>query len=330
MAEYLGKINIPKDTMLFVVNTVFSKNVKESTTKENILKMMPKIFENAESSEIIKLLPYKAYIALEKLINYVKTSDDIKKFFYSYEYPDVKYLEQAMIIVSRAKHTEYIYSLNPGVIEKLRKLFSKENRELAKRYGRIENLTMGLLYSYGVVDFDFLRTQISKFMSEIISEDELHDIYFKRLNLNIEVTYYDIEWTDINKTQQFVTYLHQDEADIGLLIDEQKIRGFRYKKFKEHEVLDRREYLWDKSTQRLYEYLKNRNKDILEYSFIMTIKKNELGENILGDLLRKCTFESESDINEFIILFTEWYNNSPQYLLGGYSPIEFCNVLEKK
>ena len=158
MAEYLGKINIPKDTMLFVVNTVFSKNVKESTTKENILKMMPKIFENAESSEIIKLLPYKAYIALEKLINYVKTSDDIKKFFYSYEYPDVKYLEQAMIIVSRATHTEYIYSLNPGVIEKLRKLFSKENRELAKRYGRIENLTMGLLYSYGVVDFDFLRT----------------------------------------------------------------------------------------------------------------------------------------------------------------------------
>lgn len=22
-------------------------------------------------------------------------------------------------------------------------------------------------------------------------------------------------------------------------------------------------------------------------------------------------------------LFTDWYNNSPQYMLGGYSPIEF-------
>ena len=40
MGEYIGRINVSKDTMLFVVNTVLKKGIKESTTKENILKMM--------------------------------------------------------------------------------------------------------------------------------------------------------------------------------------------------------------------------------------------------------------------------------------------------
>ena len=48
MGEYIGRINVSKDTMLFIVNTVFKKGIKESTTKENILKMMPEIYEKAE------------------------------------------------------------------------------------------------------------------------------------------------------------------------------------------------------------------------------------------------------------------------------------------
>ena len=44
MGEYIGRINVSKDTMLFIVNTVFEKGIKESTTKENILKMIPEIY----------------------------------------------------------------------------------------------------------------------------------------------------------------------------------------------------------------------------------------------------------------------------------------------
>lgn len=69
MGEYEG-INVSKDTMLFVVNTVSRNGIKESTTKENILKMMPEIYEKADSKEIIKLLPYKVYMALEDLMEY--------------------------------------------------------------------------------------------------------------------------------------------------------------------------------------------------------------------------------------------------------------------
>lgn len=302
MGEYIGRINASKDTMLFVANTVLKNGVKENTTKENILEMIPEIYEKADSKEIIKLLPYKSYMALEDLMEYVKTSDDIKRFFYDSEHQDVRYLEEAMIIICRAKHMEYNYSLNPGVIEKLDKLFLKENKEIAKRYGRIEQLTKGMLYSYGVVEFEFLRLQICKYMNEIISEDELYDIYFKRLNLNLDVNYYNVRWTNTNQVQQFVTYLDEEEDDIGYIVDEQKSRGLKYKNFKEQDILDRKEYLWDKSTKKLYEYIKSKNENVWEYSFQRIIKKSELGENILSELTEKCRFEDEEEIKEFMEL----------------------------
>lgn len=146
MGEYNGRINVSKDTMLFVTNSVFNQDIKESITKEKILKLMPDIYENADDEEIIKMLPYRAYKDLERLIEYVKTSDDIKSFFYKREHPDIRFLEEAMIIVMRAKYHDYNYSINPGVIEKLTRLFSEENKKIAERYGDIENLTVGRLY----------------------------------------------------------------------------------------------------------------------------------------------------------------------------------------
>lgn len=81
MGEYNGRINVSKDTMLFVVNSIFNQGVKESTTKENILKLIPDIYENADDDEMIKMIPYRAYKDLERLIEYIKTSDDISKFY---------------------------------------------------------------------------------------------------------------------------------------------------------------------------------------------------------------------------------------------------------
>ena len=44
MVEYTGRINVPKDTMLHLVNGIFNKNIRESTSKENILKLIPEIY----------------------------------------------------------------------------------------------------------------------------------------------------------------------------------------------------------------------------------------------------------------------------------------------
>lgn len=325
MGEYNGRINVSKDTMLFVVNSVFNKNIKESTTKEEILKMMPDIYENADDEEIIKMLPYRAYKDLERLIEYSKTSDDIKTFFYKREHPDIRFLEEAMIIVMRVKYHDYNYTLNPGVIEKLNGLFSKENREIAKRYGEIENLTRGMLYAYGIVDFEFLRKQLCKYMNEIITETELRDIYFTRLNLNTFVNDYNIRWTNTNQIQPFVTYLDEEEVpiDIGQIAGEQKARKMKYKQFSKQELLKREEYLYDERAKKLYKFLKSKNDNIYEWTFKRLLKNNELGIDILGDLSNMCMFEDDIELKKFMDLFTDWYNNSPQYMLGGYSPTEF-------
>lgn len=325
MGEYNGRINISKDTMLFIVNSVFNKDIKESTTKEDILKMMPDIYKNADDEEIIKMLPYRAYKDLERLIEYTKTSKDIEAFFYKRDHPDVRYLEEAMIIVMRAKYSTYNYSLNPGVIEKLKKLFSRENKLIAKRYGEIENLTVGMLYTYGIVDFEFLRKQLCKYMNEIITERELRYIFFTRLNLNTFVNNYDIRWTNTNEIQSFVTYLDEEESpiDIGEIAEEQKARKMRYKQFSKQEILKREEYYYDERAKKIYEFLKSKNDNIHEWPFKRLLKNNELGIDILGKLSDMYIFEDDFEFKKFMVLFTDWYNNSPQYMLGGYSPIEF-------
>lgn len=325
MGEYNGRINVSKDTMLFVVNSIFENDIKESTTKDDILKMMPDIYEKADEETIIEMLPYRAYKELERLIDYIKTSDDIKNFFYKSEYSGIKYLEEAMIIVMRVKYHNYNYTLNQGVIEKLNGLFSKENRKIAQRYGKIENLTIGMLYSYGIVDFDFLRKQLSKYMNEIITETELRDIYFTRLNLNTFVNDYNIRWTNINEIQSFVTYLDEEETpiDIGQIAEEQKARKMKYKQFSHQELLKREEYLFDERAKKLYKFLKSKNDNIYEWTFRRVLKNNELGIDILGELSNLCMFEDDLELKKFMNLFTDWYNNSPQYMLGGYSPIEF-------
>ena len=53
------------------------------------------------------------------------------------------------------------------------------------------------------------------------------------------------------------------------------------------------------------------------------LKNNELVIDILGELSNMCVFEDDLELEKFMKLFTDWYNNSPQYMLGGYSPIEF-------
>lgn len=325
MGEYNGKINVSKDTMLFVVNNIFNQDIKENTTKENILKMIPSIYENADDEKIIKMLPYRAYKDLERLIEYTKTSDDIKSFFYKREHPDIRYLEEAMIIVMRAKYDNYNYSLNPGVIEKLTRLFSAENKVIAKRYGDIEFLTVGMLYSYGIVDFEFLRKQLCKYMNEIITERELRDIFFTRLNLNTFVNDYDIKWTNTNEIQAFITYLDEEYSpiDIGQIAEEQKARKMKYKQFSKQEILKREEYYCNEKVQKLYKFLKSKNDNIHEWTFKQLVKKNELGIDILGELSNMCMFEDDFELKKFMDLFMDWYNNSPQYMLGGYSPIEF-------
>ena len=232
-------------------------------------------------------------------------------------------------MVMRVKYHDYNYSLNPGVIEKLKRIFSEENKKIAKRYGDIELLTIGMLYSYGIVDFNFLREQLCRYMGEIITESELRDIFFTKLNLNIFVKDYNIRWTNTNEIQEFVTYLDEDYTpiDIGEIAVEQKARNFRYKRFQKAEILKRAEYFVNMKGKKLYQFLRSKNADIYEWNFERLVKMNELGIDILKEISKMVTFENDVEFRKFMELFMDWYNNSPQYMLGGYSPNEYRKEL---
>lgn len=222
----------------------------------------------------------------------------------------------------KIKQLDIKYSLNPGVIENLEQLFSEENRKIAERYKEIEELAIGIIYTYGVVDFENLRNIISTYMNEIISEQELKEIFFKRLNLNLFINYHKITWTDIKKTEEFITYLDEEEIDINKIIIERLRRNINFKKYSKKEILERKEYNWDKRAQDLYDFIKSKNNIMWEMRFEKILKENELGENILEQLVQNIIFEDKEEIDEYIKLYMNWYDNSPQYILGGYSPNE--------
>ena len=166
-------------------------------------------------------------------------------------------------------------------------------------------------------------------MNEIITEKELRDIYYIRLNLNTFVKDYNVRWINNNEIQNFVTYLDEEYSpiDIGQIADEQKSRGMLYKQFSKQEILNRKEFLWTQKAQNLYDFMESINSQIYEWHFKRVLKKNELGLDILKELSDMCIFEDEAEIKKFLNLFTDWYNNSPQYMLGGYTPIEFKNKI---
>lgn len=329
MKEYIGKINISKDTMLFVLNDIFEQGISQNTTKENILKMIPEIYSEENLPDLIKMLPYDSYLTLEKLFKYLKRSNDINKFTRQVDYKGIHYLEEAMIIIMRARYSEYNYSINPGVLEKLDVLFNEKNRKLAEKYGEIEKLTQGLLYTYGIVEFNFLRTTICRYIGKIVSEEELYDLYFKRLNLNTFVKYYNIVWTNTNQKERFATYLDEEIVDLGKIACHQKNLGLEYKMCSKKYILQREEFLWDEKANKLFEFVRLRADYMFKIVFQNIQKKSEIGEDIFKELLFKCKLRNEKEIEEFMKLFMDWYNNSSQYPLCGYSPIELVNKIKR-
>ena len=146
MEKDLGRIDVRKDTMLFVTNEIFGENIKKETTKEKILEMLPEIYDKANPNDIIKMLPYNSYILLEKIIKYVKEKQikneifDIKEKKHEYSYIDIKYLFDSMIFVMRTKKDNRRYFIDNKVLKILEKIYTDENRKLAEKYGKIEKV----------------------------------------------------------------------------------------------------------------------------------------------------------------------------------------------
>ena len=330
MKEYQGRINVAKDTMLFVLNDLLEQNIPESTTKEEMVEMVPKIYQGEKLQQVIRILPYTSYYTLEQLLKDCKENKDINKSINRTEYDGIRYLEEAMIVVLRAKKGTYTYSINPELLKNLEELYTEENKKIAKRYEYLEKIIVGILNSYGVINEDFFRQCICKYMNEILSQHFIDDFLNDRLNLNAMIDYCNIEWKyedGTSECESYVTCLDKEEIDVRQIAKEQKIRGEGYKKFPKNEILKRKEYSWDANTQNLYNFIKSRSEYFHEFRMQRYIMQNQIGEDIMQHMMNECIFESIDEANKFAKLYMEWYNNSPQYGLCGYSPRELSHKM---
>ena len=338
MEEKLGRIMVLKDTMLFVTNYLFDKQIKETTSKENILKMVPEIYKEADAEDIIKMLPYDSYLALEKLIKYVKenkiTNEDITdKIFeledkYGYE---VNKLEEAMIVVLRVTKDSHRYYINQGTIESVEKIFTAENKKIAERYGKLEKIIYGILNTYGVVEDEFYRTTICTCMEEILTNEFIEDFSWSRLNLNMIIDYRKVGLPD-DKILYFTSGVEYDEYEeknletntINDIIKEQLDRDLEYKKFSKDEFIENAEEKLNQIDLRFLKYLKKFNKNIYDFQILELKKgiKRDSNPKILAKILELVDPDTDEEYDKFLLEFMIWYNNIPRYILCGYSPAE--------
>ena len=87
--------------------------------------------------------------------------------------------------------------------------------------------------------------------------------------------------------------------------------------------MNRNRYLSNENSDKLCNFIKKKDCYFSDYDMQVYNKSVELGENVLEELLKIYEFEEE-EIQSFISLYMEWYNNMPQYELGGYSPMELA------
>lgn len=335
MGEYQGRINLSKEDIRFVVNEIFEANASDNTSKEKLLKIAVSLYKEENYDKILKMLPFEGYKTLEQLIKFVgengkkEKNADIKAFIKECDFRGFRELEKVLIVCVRAKYGEYLYNVNEDILDGLQGLFTEKNRNIANRYGLMEKLILGMLYTYGVVNFEFFRKELSRHMKEIISKEEIYDFIFYRLNLNPLAETRMIHWTNINEKDELITYLMDEIDDYDRVISiftEQKSRDWEYKLFTKKELMNRNRYLSNENSDKLCNFIKKKDCYFSDYDMQVYNKSVELGENVLEELLDEYEFEEE-EIQSFISLYMEWYNNMPQYELGGYSPMELAKKM---
>ena len=294
--------------------------------------MLPEIYAKANLIDIIKMLPYDSYILLEKIKNRVeeKTKEnqiiDINEIVEKNSYIDLKYLCDAMIIVMRTNKYNRRYFINNKVLKAVDKIYLDKNKKLAEKYGKIEKIIIGILNTYGTIEENEYKKLIDLALCKNIKNSLLEELEWKRLNLKNVVSLQPIKWQSGEKEKYKTKWnLEYDEKIIINTIREQKNRNLDYKEYSAEEYIDKVDQRFTKTDLEFIKYLE-KYKEINKYSFIHTKKEIESGGNeVFQNNIQKFInyFElAPENANEFLEYYMNWYNNTPQFALCGYSPKE--------
>ena len=342
MENEKGRIDILKDEMLFALVEILEQDVKMTIKKEEILKMLPKVYNDLSVEKIIKILPYDSYLALEEIIKYVKdnsnTEDVTKKIISFYDKKDkgVKYLIDLMIVVLRVKKGKHTYYVDLEVLKALEKIYTDENRKKVEEYEKLEKIILGILYTYGVVENKYFLKTISRCMGKIIPENEILKFVFTRINLSKIVKYEYLEWEN-NTVDEFITYLSSNNTfdngfepsrnDVINIAVEQKIRGLNYKKYTKDEYIAQAKSILGKREKDFLEYI-NQYEIIPNFIFELILVKIKSAVDV-NEWFMPILEEMEKDkVSEFLDKYKKFYNNLPSYVLCGYSPNEYSKNIK--
>ena len=334
MSENKGKINVLKDTMLFVTNSIFEANIKKQTTKEEILKKIPEIYENADPKEIIKMLPYSSYLLLEEIMKRTKGKKGIieieEDFIYGDEvdYNAYKYLQETMILVARTKDYRTTHYVDSKVLKILERLYTDENRKIAKEYGELEMIILGGIRTYGMILNDIFKKNICKACGRIIQDSLLEDLCWKKLNLNLTINRQMVKWKDGTQSEFFTLFDIEDVIMYEYFDEIFKMQcdfGFQYKQFSKEEYIKICKEDFTENDIKIIEDFKM--DDFSKEYFLKSMKRKvNLGAeitDIFKEFIEK--FEkniSNSNIEEILIDYLKWYSCIPQYGLCGYALVE--------
>lgn len=318
------RIELPsKDTMLFVANDLCNLGINPSLSKQKILN---KVFDfyNRENNilKLIDMLSINAIDNLKKVYeSYISGKDYLDEFsnmYYNDDLIDTMIFYIDSITLNKDKYESI--KCNELVLKNIGKIFSLENKELINKTILLEEVVLGLLYSYGVMRSDYFLSFVNNYLNTNYTLDELYDLIYTKLYLNREVNRFTIHWKNIDETEEYVSYMNYSD-ELALVCEEQKNRNFEYNIFETNYLIDRSKKLINKDIENIVDYLKEKNKTIKDDDLAKFVRSCLMGLDNTLDLLKEILKDvDEDDFDECLDQVSKWHNDLNMYSLCGYSP----------
>ena len=216
-------------------------------------------------------------------------------------------------------NTDFEFHYQEEVIFNLKKLFSGKYAEKRKESKLLELVVKGILYTYGVIRTDYFITLVNNYINKDYDNDYLFDLIYTKLNLNVLVERFTINWNNINERESYVSYMPFSDT-LGSTCESQKQLNFKYNIHDLDYILKKASGPIDEYNMEFMNFMKEKNKNLDDEFLKKFVKENLLGTEkgslMLKDILKDV---DENIVDDLLDYLNEWHANLETYDLCGYS-----------
>lgn len=317
------KIELPtKNTLLFVLNSIYDASVKDTLTKKTLIKKINELYQDKENIlKLIQILTTSSYVKLEKIYNdYINGLDPIDSFLKN-KADDL--IDCCLFYLVETRYTDntidFNYIFNIDAFKNLGVLFSKEGKDLFKKEKLFEDVIIGITNTYGVIKMDYLVSLANNYLNTDFDDDSLIDRLLTKLAFNQLVNNFTINWKNIGENDTFFTFLEYDD-EIGRICESQKQMNFSYNIFDLDEIVERAKNPYNKSTDLVIEKIKEYDKDITDEEIDRFIDNSvKANDDFVKQIDKILSSVNEDKKDDMIKILSTWHNDLELYPLCGYS-----------